>query len=91
MIKLLKYHATIMAVVGWYFMVPPIDKPTAPMSQWTVQDRYDTEADCQNYQQILGNHINNVMQQEGHAKPDTAQTMLLLGQCVEGDDPRLKQ
>jgi len=86
-----RYAVTVLAVVGWYFVVPPIDKPTAPMSQWTVQDRYDTEADCQNYRQILDSHINNSMEQNGHTKPDSAQTMLLLGECVEGDDPRLKQ
>jgi hypothetical protein len=43
-------HAAALALVGWYLMVPPVDKDNvllnAPISQWVEDSVYDTADAC---------------------------------------------
>src|SRR5208282_3011382 len=50
-------HAAALALVGWYLMVPPhrvrdgqvlvgVDR-SASISEWTIEDSFDTAAECQ--------------------------------------------
>jgi hypothetical protein len=81
----------VLALAGWYFIVAPYQKPDAPMSKWEVKDHYDTESDCQQSKHILALVISDTMKKKGQAEPDDTETALLAGECIEGDDPRLKQ
>src|SRR5689334_5605421 len=82
------HHAGALALVGWYFMFPPIDPASrfdprfpeqqpdlnAPLDRWWIGDSFDTEEQC---------------------KALLAQTLDKTGfwshsKCVSSDDPRLK-
>jgi hypothetical protein len=40
-------HTAARALLGWYLMVPPLQKPNAPLSHWKLLKVFDTEALCQ--------------------------------------------
>jgi hypothetical protein len=87
-----RYHATALAVVGWYLMLPPFighsPQPETPLSLWTILQGFDDAAGC--------NKINSLMRE--FAKKDISKKRPLSGemddavkyaQCVASDDPRL--
>jgi hypothetical protein len=67
-------HATALALVGWYLMVPPPNtdpkRPqalidgAAPISRWVVRGEFDSERDCETARDILRDEV-------WHSKLDT--------------------
>src|SRR6266851_4533963 len=41
-----RYHTVAIALVGWYFMMPPETNFNAPFSRWTQISVSDNPADC---------------------------------------------
>jgi hypothetical protein len=47
-------HASTLALVGWYLMIPPWSRDNhapisgAPMSQWQIEDSFDSADNCRN-------------------------------------------
>ena len=43
-------HAAVLAIVGWYLMVPPMNEITlnalAPLSRWAIADSFDSASEC---------------------------------------------
>jgi hypothetical protein len=51
-------HATALALMGWYLMVPPFvhydpRELWAPVSQWKIVERFDTATACKGYLQEM--------------------------------------
>jgi hypothetical protein len=40
-------HAAVLALVGWYLMVPPNKNEDTPLSEWIVRRTYDSADACQ--------------------------------------------
>ena len=92
-------HAAALALVGWYLMVPPIlsngPSPSIvdarvgvekPLSEWDVQDTFDSATECKRARQTLTAKTvaNDPNLRALLEKADS------LAQCVATDDPRLK-
>jgi hypothetical protein len=80
--KLVKLrHAAALALVGWYFMVPPMLSAThkydqhAPLRYWYTLKSFETAAECQK----LLEHDKLILAQDGG-----------VAVCISSDDPRLK-
>ena len=78
-------HRAALALFGWYLMMPPIGmngSPTAsaPISNWTVVDAFDTAAACTNAQRHLVSGRRGA-QRLTRFRPQSA--------CVATEDPRL--
>lgn len=79
-------HASALALMGWWLIVPPIRRGSAdfkaPMREWTkVEADSDTETACGRALRdhtYLANKYGLQVEQIGHA------------QCVDEHDPRLK-
>ncbi len=91
-------HAAALALVGWYLMVPPTGcsgrpNPKAPLSQWTVIDRSETEGECYDMRKSLKdptadrNNLRSYLDDAGYSGPLSA---VGNAQCFATDDPRLK-
>ena len=90
-------QAAVVALVGWYLMVPtPLIKQDLtvqadlPLSKWTIVQSSDSAKDCQlaltaarrEYARfITGPESNN----------KKLGVLFALGQCIATDDPRLKE
>jgi hypothetical protein len=60
---------------GWYFIVPPIiptSEFNAPPDQWTAQQRFSVEQDCENYRLFVKTHADEVVQKTIQERPDFA-------------------
>jgi hypothetical protein len=85
----------MLALVGWYLMVPP-DKPgppprhahdLAPLAKWTIVTSFDTAAECEGRIEKERNDLVRT------ARPADIAILLELvnsQQCIASDDPRLK-
>jgi hypothetical protein len=82
-------HAAVLALVGWYLMVPPVyqrlrSRPV-PLSKWVVNGSFDSAKKCddaatkRSAELVKNNRIRTAV--------DFAETY----QCVSADDPRLKE
>jgi hypothetical protein len=99
-------HASALAVVIWYLMIPPIGAdnkidPHAPLSQWRKGVSFQSQKECDD---SLKDAIQNPMTpaeyqaaakatRKAKMKPLTMSEMTKRtaeSQCVAGDDPRLK-
>ena len=84
-------HAAALAFVGWYLMVPAPGLENRPLSYWSHMGSYDTAKECE--QGMRGWYKLN--EQDGFAmKKYTAaqvKNAWLLAECIEADDPRLKE
>jgi hypothetical protein len=84
-------HATALALVGWYLMIPPgqpgkkqlTPDVNAPLSEWSIQSSFDTAAECTEAQQQLHKDISK-------SEDSATSTELLMATCIATDDPRLK-
>jgi hypothetical protein len=86
-----RYHATTLALVGWYLMIPPkvIEDSARHMhvlgsflSQWSILESFDTAKECETRvaetrKELLGMQITLE-----EARP-------LFAECIASDDPRL--
>jgi len=87
-------HAAVLALVGWYLMVPPYNSirtdvdPAAPISKWQNMSSFDTADDCQ--ETIQGE--DELIQDEDSSLPDHRIVVrrFRFAQCVSTDDPRLR-
>ena len=87
-------HATTLALVGWYLMVPipgndPIPNPVTTFSKWVTIHSFDDAERCED------SRLNVIRTGVGGpqlmAYPDQeVKKALLLSQCVASNDPRLK-
>jgi hypothetical protein len=99
-------HATALAIVAWYLMIPPIGAdnkidPRAPLSQWRKGVSFQSQKECDD---SLKDAIQNPMTpaeykaaakatRKAKMKPLTMSEMTKRTEkslCVAGDDSRLK-
>ncbi len=86
-------HAAAL-LVGWYLMVPPLQKPNSPLSHWKTLETFDTEALCQAKRKVMveeaesddtGDSAVIVIETPKGEKHFVARSAL----CVATNDPRL--
>jgi hypothetical protein len=92
-------HATALALVGWYLIVPPIARlpnscPVpdmgAPISKWTVREGFDEAKDCNLHQTIDFINGSNVEKQAAACTMKRAAAQAMEdAQCIFADDPGL--
>ena len=90
-------HAAALALVGWYLMTPPTTgnpKPfehdvTAPLSRWTVDQAFDTAAECEGRCGQIGDEL--ARKAERGRSFDLLDLGRMLAQCIASDDPRLRR
>jgi hypothetical protein len=100
-------HATALAIVLWYLMIPPIGADNkvdahAPLSKWKIGVGFESEKDCDD---SVKDAIQNPMtpaeyQAAASATRKAKMKPLSMSEmtkrtaesiCVAGDDPRLKE
>jgi len=83
-------HAAALALVGWYLMVPPIEKervnPSAKFSTWGIYATIERYDDCESLRQVDFARFSK--QSAKAAKLIAAQ--MVFSACIATDDPRLK-
>lgn len=94
-------HAAALALVGWYFLLPPIrvlgpknDPNTpiefdekAPLAEWKIIQGFDAIKDCYDYPA----HLEKLLHDPRHPGTNAAsKEWFEKGQCIATDDPRLK-
>ena len=81
-------HATALALVGWYLMVPPMNSwpglpwidRDAPLSRWTTSAMFDSAKDCE-----------IAREKHEHAYALAVKSTIDDGAvCIASDDPRFK-
>jgi hypothetical protein len=100
------HHAVALALVGWYLMVPPTDDnaqilKNRPIYQWNELATFNSKAECtqaqKTYAQLftctpeMAEDINRRKPPELKSDCTTMPNLLLSGQCLSSDDPRLKE
>src|SRR6266404_8843486 len=100
-------HAGALFLVGWYFMLPPlqfagpgndpysvaiVDDP-APLSRWLPMMTFNTLQECDNFSTRLARNMRKSVKTERDKKDVETLIEIWLGkyQCVATDDPRLKE
>jgi len=88
-------HAAAFALAGWYLMLPPLEKPNAPLSQWKILARVDSEAECQGERKGIMDDAEN--DETGDSALVTFETsrgekqfIARAAVCVAASDPRLR-
>ena len=94
-------HAAVLALVGWYLMVPPqlvssghetvnVDA-NVPLSKWTTWQAFDTATECESQLETLKEAA--LQRAQTGTKSGFLQKLLdnqfFDGQCIATDDPRL--
>jgi hypothetical protein len=78
-------------LVGWYLMFPILDPKSwrpipLPLSQWHNEGSYDSARECmQGREDVINQFKKDKMPQPAW------EAMVVLGQCIATDDPRLKE
>jgi hypothetical protein len=90
-----------LALAGWDPMLPPLDpgnlktdqiQQHAPLIKWTVQGHFGSFDDCRSEQGGLLKLAAAKADSTVRNTPDQVNALrLAVSECVEGDDPRLKQ
>jgi len=86
-------HAAVLALVGWYLMVPipgndPIPDPAITFSKWINIRSFDSAERCEDGRlKVIESGVGGP-QLMGYPKEEVKK-VLLLSQCVASDDPRL--
>jgi hypothetical protein len=86
-------HATALALVGWYLMVPPnTSQPDLSLSKWSIYQRYSGPDEC------FWARSNLTIGLLQDPPPDFAErfcdnykSIFARAQCIASDDPRLKE
>jgi len=76
----------VFALVGWYLMVPVQNHLDAPMRYWSLFENYGSAKECSEAQAALLNESKNPGSKIHRFTDEVA-----LSECVESDDPRLKE
>jgi hypothetical protein len=92
-------HAAVLALVGWYLMVPPgiesslrVD-PDAPIGTWVHYGSYDSANECEENIHYLHQQADKFSNdQRAHPKTlkESEAAQFMSGECIATDDPRLK-
>jgi hypothetical protein len=80
-------HAATLTLVGWYLLIPLEGHYDAPFTYWSHYDSYDTAKECSQAQIELIRKIEN---SPSHAQKPPF-NMVKASECIETDDPRLKE
>ena len=87
-------HVTMLALVGWYLMLPPMGSvesrrnpstgfyvaySTQPLDTWEIEGSYDTAAECR-----------TALAQADQLAREDCPDCSAVAACVATDDPRLK-
>ncbi len=99
-------HATALAIVAWYLMIPPIGADykvdaRAPMLEWRKSVKFDSEQQCEESLKDVIEHPTTPDEYQAAAKATLKARMHPISraemtkrtaesQCVAADDPRLK-
>lgn len=92
-------HATALALVGWYLMVPPFAALNEThLSHWDLISSFDTAVECENAMHAVAERANDPKFMAEEAKRLKAQGFDLkagarrfaAARCISTDDPRLK-
>jgi hypothetical protein len=86
-------HPAVLALVGWYLMVPPIVDGRAvidaPVSRWIVNTPFDSASECDKAQAILVRGGKRDFDKNPFGTNAVAMSFTQ-AQCIASDDPRLK-
>jgi hypothetical protein len=85
-----------LALVGWYLMMPPHGTPPdsslPPLSNWRVAESFDSANDCEDARgRQMAENIRGLHSADPAAYVKKLQRALDEVQCIEADDPRLKE
>ncbi len=99
-------HATALAIVAWYLMIPPIGADykvdaRAPMLEWRRSVKFDSEKECEASLKDVIQHPTTPDEYQAAARATLKARMHPISQaemtkrtaesqCVAADDPRLK-
>ena len=87
-------HVTMLALVGWYLMLPPMGSvesrrnpstgfyvaySTQPLSTWEIEGSYDTAGECR-----------SAVEQADQLARQNCPDCSAVAACIATDDPRLK-
>jgi hypothetical protein len=90
-------HAAALALVGWYLMVPPIDRSSgqadvsAPLSEWVVYQPVPSRQNCEAQRAAIPAAVGVFKEKADESIAEKAlRQQLLHAQCLElaDDDPR---
>jgi hypothetical protein len=81
-------HAAALALVGWYLMIPPLDRDehvqtNAPLSSWVNDQSYETAAACEQKKRADMDRVKD-------DKEPWVRFAASSVKCIATDDPRLK-
>ena len=87
-------HAAALALVGWYLMVPPLQKPNSGLSRWKTLKVFVTEALCEAERKVMIEEADSdetgessvIVFETPHGKEEF---IARGGSCVANSDPRL--
>jgi len=95
-------HATALALVGWYLMVPPRVPGTGevnrsvPLSQWNIRRQFPKNEGCEaaksrpHGQALAAETHNDAANPRRDVRNPELRCILCNAQCVADDDARLK-
>jgi hypothetical protein len=100
-------HTGARSLVGWYFMLPPLQfvgpgnvpysvaivDDAAPLSRWLPTMTFKTLQECDNFSTRLARNMRESVKTERDKKDVETLIGIWLGkyQCIASDDPRLKE
>jgi hypothetical protein len=78
-------HAAVLALVGWYLMMPPLGSDgrrddSAPLPQRKTRGSFDTAVECADAQ----------AEKLRRDFPEMVRQPIYASRCISTDDPRLK-
>jgi len=87
-------HAAELALVGWYLMVPPLQKPHSTLSHWKTLKVFDMEALCETKRKAMVEEAESDETGEsgviGFETPKGKKEFIARAAlCVATNDPRL--
>ena len=87
-------HGAALTLMGWYLMVPPLPKPSAPVSHWKILKFLESEAECEAHRKKMLREVDD--DQSGEAAVITFETpqgekqfVARAASCFDAKDPRL--
>jgi hypothetical protein len=95
-------HASALALVGWYLMVPPRSQTietqlATPLSQWITLESFDNADTCKSAKRRLSPSAAKMVKRNAKNAgiPINSSHVQFLAdsiiQCISSDDPRLNQ
>jgi hypothetical protein len=89
----LTWFSGLLALVGWYLLLPPITtagrvNSSARLAQWTVDAKFDSGAPCEHIRDAL-RHITVLARRAEDPPMEVELAADHQAVCVSSDDPRL--